>query len=57
MHVCKGGQISEIFGGAKFPVTPDKKIHKLDHFALSQEFCPFWILHLPNEKGLLFSIL
>ena len=31
------------FGGGKFPGTPDKKIHKLDHFALSQEFCPFWI--------------
>ena len=62
MHVCKGGQISEVGakfprkfgppgaifprkfgpGGPNFPVTPDKKIHTLDYFALSQEFCPFW---------------
>ena len=23
--------------------NPGKKIHKLDQFTLSQEFCPFWI--------------
>ena len=22
---------------------PRQEIHKVDHFALSQEFCPFWI--------------
>ena len=50
---------SKLFCSCMLPSNLDKKIHTPHHFALSQEFCPFWVenrrkLFRPSFEGISF---